>query len=147
MIDRRYFPSLVVEYFPEWLVRILEKYVSFFITGVTGVLLNLGLTWTLTELVFGVENYFYAYLVGLSANLMYNFLRHSFVTFNTSSRHKQRFVLFVGYSLAMAGLQAVTVKYLVSLIGNTYYLPIIAAVIFVFSTVTFVVCNWWLFRE
>ena len=132
---------------PETLLVLFDKYVSFFVTGVTGVALNLVITWSLTTFVFGVNQYFYAYLIGLAVNLIYNFARHAFVTFRTKSGHLTRFTLFIMYSLGMAGLQAVTVRELVDFVGESYYLVVIASVIFVFSTVTFVVCNYWLFND
>lgn len=147
MLDRSLLPEFVRDRLREhWLV-LFDKYVSFFITGATGVALNLVITWSLTTLLFGVDQYFYAYLIGLTMNLVYNFVRHALVTFQTKSSPGARFVLFILYSLGMAGLQALTVQELVAYIGDTYYLVVIAGVIFVFSTVTFVVCNYWLFNE
>ena len=109
--------------------------------------LNLLITWLFTEFVFGRSLYFYAYLLGLGVNLVYNFVRHALVTFETHGRLVERFAYFIAYSLAMAGLQAVTVRWLVSLFGEAYYLIVIGSVIFVFSTATFVVCDLWLFAD
>ena len=147
MLDRSLLPAFIRDRLSEhWLV-LFDRYVSFFITGATGVALNLFITWSLTTLLFGRDQYFYAYLIGLAVNLVYNFVRHALFTFQTKSSPVLRFVVFIVYSLAMAGLQAVTVRELVAVTGETYYLVVIAAVIFVFSTVTFVVCNYWLFND
>ncbi len=147
MLDRSLLPGFIRDVLPETLLVLFDKYVSFFVTGVTGVVLNLFVTWSLTTFVFGVNQYFYGYLIGLAVNLIYNFARHAFVTFRTKSSHLTRFTLFIMYSLGMAGLQAVTVRELVDFVGESYYLVVIASVIFVFSTVTFVVCNYWLFND
>jgi putative flippase GtrA len=132
---------------PSWTVALFERYASFFVTGASGVLLNLGVTWALTTYVFGVDQYFRAYLIGLAVNLCYNFVRHAYVTFDPDGGYVRRFVYFIVYSLTMAALQAWTVRELVSLFGEVYYLVVIASVIFVFSTVTFVVCETWLFAD
>ena len=147
MLDRSLLPGFVRDVVPEaWLV-LFDKYVSFFVTGVTGVTLNLIITWSLTTFVFGVNQYFYGYLIGLAVNLIYNFVRHAIVTFQTQTGHVKRFTLFILYSLGMAGLQAITVRELVDVVGEAYYLLVIATVIFVFSTITFLVCNYWLFND
>lgn len=144
---RRFLPDIVVRVAPDWLVELAETYASFVITGVSGAALNLLVTWSLTEYVFGVQNYFYGYLCGLAVNLTYNFIRHSFVTFNTSGDHATRFAAFITYSLAMAALQAFAVDAVVGWVGEEYYLVVIALVIAVFSTVTFLLCEYWLFTE
>lgn len=132
---------------PPWLLRLLERFVSFVITGATGVVLNLGVTWGLTEYVFGRPQYFTAYLFGLAVNLVYNFVRHAFVTFNVEDGLPRRFVLFIAYSLCMAALQAWAVRRVVEAVGRSWYLVVIAGVIGVGSLVTFAVCNWWLFSD
>lgn len=140
-------PDIVKRYLPEWLVSLFERYVSFFLTGASGAMLNLGVTWLLTTYVFGIDQYFYGYAVGLGSNLVYNFVRHSLVTFQTRDGHWKRFAAFILYSLVMTGLQYVVVRNIVSLTGEQFYLLVIAGVIAVFSTVTFLVCNYWLFNE
>ena len=140
-------PEQIRSLLPSWMVALFERYASFFVTGASGVLLNLGVTWALTTYVFGVEQYFRAYLIGLAVNLCYNFVRHAYVTFDPDGGYVRRFAYFIVYSLAMAALQAWTVRALVGLFGEAYYLVVIAAVIFVFSTVTFVVCETWLFAD
>ena len=126
-------PDIVKRYLPEWLVSLFERYVSFFLTGASGAMLNLGVTWLLTTYVFGIDQY--------------NFVRHSLVTFQTRDGHWKRFAAFILYSLVMTGLQYVVVRNIVSLTGEQFYLLVIAGVIAVFSTVTFLVCNYWLFNE
>lgn len=126
---------------------LVEKYTKFFVVGGSGVFLNLAITWMLTEFFFGLENYFYAYLVGTAVNLIYNFALHTLTVFKTRSKHAQRFTLFVTYSLAMTALQAFIVNRTVSFFGEEFYLLIIATIIFVFSIVSFVVFNYGIFRK
>ena len=131
------------------ILKLLYKinYLQFFAVGVTGVLINLTIVYTLTEFIFGLENYYTAYLIGLTVNLLYNFLAHTIITFQTKKHHKTRFTYFVIYSLALSGLQAITVRYLTPIIGLEYYLFTIASIIFIFSTVTFVFFKLVLFNE
>jgi len=124
-----------------------HRILPFLLTGGSGAMLNLGLTALLTELVFGREHYFSAYLLGLTANIVYNFVLHSRVTFCTRRQHGRRFLRFVAYNLAMTSLQAALVRTLVGLTGVDYYLPVIAGVILCFASVTYVVYRYWLFRE
>jgi putative flippase GtrA len=127
------------------LVRV--KYAHFFATGVSGLALALGTTYLLTELVFGLERYYEAYLIGLAANLVYNFTLHTLVTFKTKERHVQRFVIFASYSLALSALQALLVKKLTPIVGLDRYLLVIGTIVLTFSTVSFLVFKLSMFKE
>ncbi len=122
------------------------RFAHFFAVGSSGVLINLALTAFFAELVFGREQYFSAYLIGLSANLLYNFILHTIVTFKTKDKHFRRLVIFVAYSLTLAYVQARVVKTLTELIGIDWYLVVIAGVIMVFSILTFILFKLVLFR-
>lgn len=122
-------------------------YLKFLLTGGTGVLINLGLTWFFTEYVYGLENYFDAYLIGISANLLWNFMLYSLWLFKTKHRHFLRFVVFVTYALIMTWVNAVIVSTVTPIIGLQYYLIVIAATIFLLSTFNFFVFKMSLFRE
>lgn len=134
---------------PLWWIAFLHRvrYLHFFAVGISGVGLNLAITVLLTELFFGREHYFSAYLIGLGANLIYNFVLHTFVTFKTEGNHAMRLVLFLGYSLALAYLQTRVVRYLTALVGVDWYAVIIASVILVFSAMTFVLFKFVLFKK
>lgn len=133
---------------PLWWLAFLHKtrYIHFFIVGATGVALNLAITAFFTELVFGREQYFTGYLIGLAANLLYNFGLHTVVTFKTKDRHGRRLVIFVAYSLILAYIQAQLVKWLTAIVGVDWYLVVIAGVILSFSVVTFVLFKLVLFK-
>ncbi len=123
------------------------RFAHFFIVGTTGVAINLGLTAFFAELVFGRENYFSAYLIGLSANLLYNFTLHTLVTFKTKGNHTLRLTAFVAYSLGLAYVQAQTVQFFVDRVGVDWYLVVIGSVILVFSVLTFFLFKFALFKE
>ncbi len=134
---------------PEKIFRVLfvHKYLHFFATGVTGVALNLVITWIFTRFVFGLEGYFSAYLIGVAINLIFNFTIHTIVTFKTKDRVAERMVGFLAYSLSMTTFQAWVVKTLTPKIGLEYYIFVIGGVIFVFSIVTFLLFKFFLFRN
>ena len=133
---------------PLWWYRLLHstRYLHFLVVGVTGVAINLGITAFLTELVFGREQYFSAYLIGLAANLLYNFILHTRVTFKTKGNHARRLAIFMAYSLCLAYIQAQCVKWLTAHVGVDWYLVVIASVIFFFSMLTFLLFKFVLFK-
>lgn len=124
-----------------------QRVVSFILVGASGALLNLTLVAIFTELVFGREGYFYAYLIGLFSNLTYNFILFSKSTFKTKENHAKRYLVFITYSLIMSGIQAITVRYSVDFIGVEWYLLVIATIIGLFSVLNFLVYKLWLFKE
>jgi putative flippase GtrA len=93
------------------------RYIHFFLIGTSGILLNLLVTWFLTEFVFGLERYFIAYIIGTAANLLYNFICNTVITFKTRRNHFVRLLRFVVYNLSMAIVQAAVVKYVTPLVG------------------------------
>lgn len=132
----------------DWYMLFLKfRFIHFLLVGGSGVLINISLTAFFAEVVFGRENYFYAYMIGLFSNLTYNFILHTKFTFKTKSKHKRRFISFIIYNLLMSGLQAVIVKSIIDYIGVDYYLFVIAAVIGFFFTINFVVSKFILFKE
>ena len=126
---------------------VVDKYVKFLFVGGSGVLLNLLVTWVLTEFFFGLQNYFYAYLIGTGVNLVYNFVLYSRSVFKTGSKHVQRFSVFIAYSISMTMLQVYLVREIVEFLGEEFYLFVIASVIFVLSIISFVVFNLGIFKK
>lgn len=123
------------------------RYLHYFAVGVSGVALNLGITVVLTELVFGRERYFSAYVIGLAAGLLYNFTLHTIVTFKTKDRHTSRLLFFLAYSLTLTYVQARVVKAITDTVGVDWYALVIATVILTFSVLTFIVFKLFVFRN
>lgn len=123
------------------------SYTRFFITGATGALLNIAVTWILAEFVFGRPQYFYAYTIGMVVNIMYNFILHTFLTFKTTGGHTRRFIVFFLYSVLVTYIQAITVKWLVPIVGLQYYVIVIAGVIFFYSTINFFIFKAKIFKS
>lgn len=136
-------------YNPFWWLHFLNRtrYLHFFVVGATGVAINLGITAFFAELVFGRTHYFSAYLIGLCANLLYNFILHTVVTFKTKDGHMWRLSVFIGYSLTLAYIQARIVRLLTDWVGINWYLVVIGSVILFFSVITFVLFKFVLFRS
>ncbi len=133
---------------PRWWISFLHRtrYLHYFAVGMSGVGINLGITVVLTEFLFGRDNYFTAYLIGLSVALVYNFTLHTMVTFKSGGNHATRLVYFLAYSLSLTYVQARVVKYLTGIFGVDWYVIVIASVIMVFSVVTFVLFKFILFK-
>ncbi|MDA3855685.1 MAG: GtrA family protein [Candidatus Woesearchaeota archaeon] len=131
----------------DWYFLFLKfRFVHFLLVGGTGVLINILFTAFFAEIVFGREEYFYAYLIGLFSNLVYNFILHTKFTFKTKDKHKRRFTYFIVYNLLMSALQAVIIKSIVDYIGVDYYLLVIVGVIGFFFTINFLVSKLILFK-
>lgn len=122
------------------------RFIHFFLVGLTGLFINLTLTATFAELVFGRQDYFYAYLIGLFSNLTYNFVLHSIITFKKKTKKALRFSGFIAYNLIMSVFQAYLVDLFVSIVGVDFYLLVITFVIGSLFVVNFLVSKFFLFK-
>ena len=134
---------------PLQVYRLLVRHraLQFFVVGSCGVGINLGITWLLTTFVFGLQNYFLAYLFGITANLSFNFTLYTLAIFKTRERHARRLIIFVLYSLTMASIQATIVRTVTPLVGIEWYLGVSAGTIFMFSIFNFFVFKLSIFRR
>lgn len=126
---------------------IKTRFLHFFITGASGVALNLLTTFFLTKYVFGQDRFFAAYLIGSGVNLTYNFSLHTVITFKTKKRHLRRFGFFIIFSAVSAYVQILTVKVVTDLVGKQWYLLVIAGTILILSIISFIFFKWHLFDE
>jgi len=124
-----------------------KRFIHFFVIAAIGFLINLIITAGLTELVFGREKYFIAYIIGLCTNLIFNFLMHVKITFKTKRKNAIRFVGFMIYNLSMAFVNAIIVRHLVKITRINYYLPIIVIVTVTLFLINFIVSKYILFIE
>ncbi len=125
----------------------MNLFVRFIATGATGALLSLLITWALTTYVVGTVNYFSAYLVGIAANLFFNFIIYTRAVFKTKHDHVRRLLIFLFYGVIMAFLQGATVRLITSIVGEARYLVVIAGVIALFAILNFFVFKLSIFRE
>jgi putative flippase GtrA len=121
------------------------QFIRFLLVGGTGTLLNLGLSWLVTSL-FGIEQYVWGIVVGLSVNILYNFALYTHAVFKTQGNHGKRIVIFSAYSVCIAGLYVVLVRAISSLVGTEYYLYVSLVAILFFAVVNYVVLKWSIFR-
>lgn len=124
-----------------------KRITHFLLTGVTGVFLNMLITWALTTFVFGVLQYYIGYIIGTIINICYNFFLHSLLTFKTHTQHSRRFTFFVLFSFLSTTIQISIVYALTEFFGRAYYLPIIACTILLLSIVSFLFFKHSLFYE
>ena len=149
---------------------IRTRYLHFFMTGATGVVLNLFVSWFFVEFIFLRDEYFVfnnllkdttlGVIMGQTINLIYNFYLHTKMTFKTKENHKRRFVIFIAYSLFMTYVVIVPLilvlrnflgfvfpyTYLNFLVGFEYLIAS-AVVILFFSFFNFIVFKIWLFKD
>lgn len=125
----------------------MTLFLRFFMTGTFGALLSISITWALTTYLVGTENYFNAYLVGVVANLFFNFLMYTMAVFKTKHDHIRRLGVFLFYGVVMAFLQATTVQLVTAHLGVAWYLVIIAITIAFFAILNFFVFKLSIFKE
>lgn len=119
----------------------------FIFTGTGGALLSILTTWALTAYVFGVDNYFSAYLIGIAVNLVFNFVMYTIAVFKTTRDHARRLAVFLFYGVIMAFLQGTTVQLITAHLGVSWYLLVIAGVIAGFALLNFFVFKLSIFKE
>lgn len=147
---KKIFDSLPNNFFSikEWLIFFYKiRFIHFLLIGGIGVLINILLTTFFTEFFFGRELYFYAYLIGLFSNLIYNFTFHTIITFKTKDKHKKRFIFYIIYNLFMSVFQAFLIKNIVDSFGVDYYLLVIIGVIGFFFLINFIISKFLIFKK
>ena len=157
---------------PKFVIKFVGKtrYLHFFVIGVTGVTLNLFLSWFFVEFIFLKSKYLifntqfksstFGVIIGETVNLIYNFCLHTIVTFRIKKQHKRRFILFVLYSLFTTYLvvfPAILIlrnffEYVFPFINLNFligfeYLVAACFVILFFSFFNFIIFKIWLFKD
>lgn len=141
------------------------KYIHFFITGTSGVLINLVFAFIFVEYVFTnpsynffitIQNTTIGIIIGTSINLIYNFILHTNMTFKTKKNHTKRFLIFIIYSLFVSYFINLPLtilfrnfleKTLPEFISSYSYLISSAFVILFVSCFTFIFFKLYLFKE
>jgi putative flippase GtrA len=121
--------------------------IRFLLVGGTGTLLNLGVTWLSVTAVFGVKKYFWGAVLGLAANIIYNFTLYTISVFKTTENHHRRLSIFALYSICIAGLYLVLVRTVTAVVGAEYYLLVSAGAILFFAVVNYIVLKKSIFAE
>ena len=119
------------------------RYLVFITGGGTGMLINLCLTYVLTEFVH--LWYMFSYAIGQTVNLLFNFFYHRHITFTVTSRAKERFGKFFLVSLAVISISWLLVLLITEYL-NLYYILSIVIVAFFVSIVDFLINKSWVFK-
>lgn len=124
-----------------------DRFLHFLLTGAGGVIFNLSTTWVFTQFVFGLSHYYYAYMLGVLVNFIFNFTVHTMVTFQTKRGHLRRLIVFTAYSALYVFVLSFLVSHITPIVGVQYYLFVIAGLIMALSIINFFVFKLSVFRE
>ncbi|KAG0511483.1 MAG: Dolichol-phosphate mannosyltransferase [Nitrosopumilales archaeon] len=119
--------------------------VKYYIVGASGVLVNLGLLYSLTEFV-GLW-YLVSYIIAISVSITLNFTFNKFWTFSDSKNSQRTIVIylkFVGVSLLGMGIQLGSVYLLVESL-LVYYMLAALISIGIASGINFIINRRWTF--
>ena len=125
----------------------VESLIRFTISSGLGVLVNISLTYILTEFVFGRNQYLFAYIIGLGVGILTQFIMHVIFTFKTKDYVVKKFLLFYIYSILMTIFQVFVVKNITNIVGVDYYMPVIIGTIGVFYAVSYFVNKLYIFKN
>ena len=119
--------------------------IKYYIVGASGILVNLGVLYFLTEF-FGVW-YFISYVIAISVSITSNFVFNKLWTFRDSINSQKTVVMyikFVGVSLVGMGIQLGSV-YLFVEVFSIYYMLAALISIGIASGINFIVNRRWTF--
>ncbi len=119
--------------------------VKYYVVGASGVLVNLGLLYSLTEFV-GLW-YLVSYIIAISVSITLNFTFNKFWTFSDSKNSQRTIVIylkFVGVSLLGMGIQLGSVYLLVESL-LVYYMLAALISIGIASGINFIINRRWTF--
>lgn len=126
-------------------MRILHQYIQTLLVSGSGVLLSLSIVFVLTELYFGRERYFEAYLIATGISIMYAFIMFIRL-YSVQKGYLFRFILFLVYMLVLVVVQTVVIRHSVNLYGVDWYLLVITTIVGVLSFLSFFVYRYIIFR-
>ena len=123
------------------------KFFGFLIIGGIGVLINLVVTFLLTEFILGRENYLLGFIIGTLINITYNFITYSLIIFKKRKVDLSRKFLFFMYSIFIVYFQIISVDFLVELLGINWYMIVIIFVIGFLSVLSFLFFKYFIFHK
>lgn len=124
-----------------------HRFIHFLFIGISNFILHLTLTWFFTRFFFGLEKYYYAYLLSLFIVIIYSFIMHTLITFKTKTNHKKRFFLFFINIIILSILQALIVFILSKFFIEKYYLIILTFSIIFTSIISFILYKFKIFKN
>lgn len=124
-----------------------KKFFIFLFIGGLGVLINIIVTFLLTEFVFGQEKYIYSFIIGTLINITYNLIFYSKYTFKVNKISFNQKIIFYSYSWFIVFLQVYLVNFFVQLIGIKYYIFVIILIIGILSIFSFLFFKFVIFNN
>jgi dolichol-phosphate mannosyltransferase len=129
------------------LSRFAKQAAKYYAVGASGVLVNLGLLFYLTEYV-GLW-YFLSYTLAISASITSNFILNKFWTFRDSTNSQRTIVMYVKFasvSFLGMGIQLGSVYFLVESL-SVYYMLAALISISIAGAINFIINRSWTFGE
>jgi len=127
------------------LSRFAKQAAKYYAVGASGVLVNLGLLFYLTEYI-GLW-YFLSYTLAISASITSNFILNKFWTFRDSIKSQRTIVMYVKFasvSFLGMGIQLGSVYYLVESL-SVYYMLAALISISIAGAINFIINRSWTF--
>ena len=127
------------------LSRFAKQAAKYYAVGASGVLVNLGLLFYLTEYI-GLW-YFLSYTLAISASITSNFILNKFWTFRDSIKSQKTIVMYVKFasvSFLGMGIQLGSVYYLVESL-SVYYMLAALISISIAGAINFIINRSWTF--
>jgi len=125
------------------MIKQAKKFIVFSVGGGLGALINWTITVVLTE-IFKLW-YMASYSIGLTVNLIFNFLYQRHITFRVKDKVKRRFILFTIISLSTIFLNMFLV-YMITEYFKLFYLISIIIVTVLIAIINFILNKELVFR-
>lgn len=124
--------------------QVFPQYLLFILGGGTGALINISITYTLTE--FFQIWYLLSFVIGGICNILFNFLFHVKITFQASKDFFTRLMKFFIVSITYGVVSIALVKFLVDTL-QLYYLVAVVSVIGALSIINFLINKHLIFQN
>lgn len=115
---------------------VFAKYLVFVLGGAVGLAINLGATYIFHS-VLGMWQML-AYAIGLSLNILFNFIYHRWITFNVKTHTERRLAMFTAVTLAVVAANWLLVYLFAEVMGYNIYVTSVVVVV-ALSVINFIV--------
>ena len=122
----------------------MRQFAIFLFGGGTGALINLAVTYFLTE-ASGLR-YIIAYFIGIILNILFNFFYHRAVTFGVRDNIHQRMARFFPVSIFIGGSILLLIYFFTEKLAIWYIYSGIMAIV-IMSVINFFINKFWVFFQ
>ncbi len=102
-----------------------------------GAAVNIAVSWAVVTLWLGIEQYLIASMLGLFANIVFNFQSYSRMLFQDSTYSHAQFISFCAYSAFTVVVYLSIVRFVTPLVGLEWYLVVSIGAIACLALVNF----------